>query len=128
MRERRWETTTPLTFSQALAVGDRLLALGLKPVPSRPGLTADTLTTAFYPAGVDDAFVGRVGQHGVAIASGLHAEIKGRYFRVGHMGVAGSAEIAQTVSAIEAALKDVGYLIETGLGVAAARAAYAGTQ
>ncbi|MBI3357511.1 MAG: hypothetical protein HY038_12220 [Nitrospirae bacterium] len=32
MRERRWETTTPLTFSQALAVGDRLLPLGLKPV------------------------------------------------------------------------------------------------
>lgn len=31
MRERRWETTTPLTFSQALAVGDRLLTLGLKP-------------------------------------------------------------------------------------------------
>ncbi|HEX5645781.1 MAG TPA: hypothetical protein VFX56_02315 [Nitrospira sp.] len=31
MRERRWETTAPLTFSQALAVGDRLLALGLKP-------------------------------------------------------------------------------------------------
>lgn len=31
MRERRWETTTPLTFGQALAVGDRLLALGLKP-------------------------------------------------------------------------------------------------
>lgn len=32
MRERRWETTTPLTFGQALAVGERLLALGLKPV------------------------------------------------------------------------------------------------
>lgn len=32
MRERRWETTTPLTFGQALAVGDRLAALGLKPV------------------------------------------------------------------------------------------------
>ncbi len=32
MRERRWETTTPLSFSQALAVGDRLAALGLKPV------------------------------------------------------------------------------------------------
>jgi hypothetical protein len=31
MRERRWETTTPLTFGQALAVGDRLAALGLKP-------------------------------------------------------------------------------------------------
>ncbi|HSN04975.1 MAG TPA: hypothetical protein VLS44_08320 [Nitrospira sp.] len=31
MRERRWETTTPLTFGQVLAVGERLAALGLKP-------------------------------------------------------------------------------------------------
>jgi hypothetical protein len=31
VRERRWETTTPLTFGQALAVGERLGALGLKP-------------------------------------------------------------------------------------------------
>ena len=36
MRERRWETTTPLSFGQALAVGDRLAALGLKPaVPAQ---------------------------------------------------------------------------------------------
>lgn len=32
MRERRWETTAPLTFGQALAVGDRLATLGLKSV------------------------------------------------------------------------------------------------
>jgi hypothetical protein len=32
VRERRWETTTPLTFGQALAVGERLATLGLKPV------------------------------------------------------------------------------------------------
>ena len=31
MRERRWETTVPLTFAQALAVGERLAALGLRP-------------------------------------------------------------------------------------------------
>jgi hypothetical protein len=31
VRERRWETTTPLTFGQALAVGARLATLGLKP-------------------------------------------------------------------------------------------------
>lgn len=36
MRERRWETTTPLTFSQILAIGERLAALGLKPaVPAQ---------------------------------------------------------------------------------------------
>jgi hypothetical protein len=31
VRERRWETTSPLTFHQVLAVGERLAALGLKP-------------------------------------------------------------------------------------------------
>jgi hypothetical protein len=36
VRERRWETTTALTFSQVLAVGERLAALGLKPsVPAQ---------------------------------------------------------------------------------------------
>ncbi|MCP9468608.1 MAG: hypothetical protein NNA31_01270 [Nitrospira sp.] len=31
MRERRWETTVPLTFGQVLEVGEQLSALGLKP-------------------------------------------------------------------------------------------------
>jgi hypothetical protein len=36
VRERRWETTTPLTFAQVLAVGERLAALGLRPaVPAK---------------------------------------------------------------------------------------------
>jgi len=32
VRERRWETATPLTFAQVLAVGERMASLGLKPV------------------------------------------------------------------------------------------------
>jgi hypothetical protein len=36
VRERRWETASPLTFGQVLAVGERLAALGLKPaVPAK---------------------------------------------------------------------------------------------
>jgi len=36
MRERRWETTAPMTIAQVLAVGERLAALGLKPaVPAK---------------------------------------------------------------------------------------------
>lgn len=36
VRERRWETLTPMTFAQILAVGERLAALGLKPaVPAK---------------------------------------------------------------------------------------------
>ncbi|HJW84558.1 MAG TPA: alanine--glyoxylate aminotransferase family protein, partial [Anaerolineae bacterium] len=100
----RWARHRALGASMRAA----MQALGLKLVPLRPELVADTLTTVYYPEGVDDSFVGRVAQHGVIIAGGLHAEIKGRYFRVGHMGVVGQAEIGQTVSAIEAALKDAG--------------------
>ncbi|HEU4684355.1 MAG TPA: hypothetical protein VFS39_07625, partial [Nitrospira sp.] len=36
MRERRWETTRPLSFSDVLTVGERLASLGLKPaVPAQ---------------------------------------------------------------------------------------------
>jgi len=99
-------------------------ALELRPVPIRSELVADTLTTAYYPDGIDDALVGKIGQHGVAVASGLHPDIKGKYFRIGHMGVATVAEIKQTVAAIEAALKDSGHPIEMGTGVDAVQAAY----
>ncbi|MCP9438485.1 MAG: hypothetical protein NHB36_01215 [Nitrospira sp.] len=33
MRERRWETTVPLTFDQVIEIGERLSVLGLKPTP-----------------------------------------------------------------------------------------------
>ena len=108
--EARWARHRALGASMRAA----LQALGLKLVPSRPELVADTLTTAYYPEGVDDSFVARVAQRGVAIAGGLHAEIKGRYFRVGHMGLVGQAEIGLTVSAIEAVLKDAGYPVGSG--------------
>ncbi len=118
--ESRWARHRQLGAAMRAA----MQALGLSLVPVRPDLAADTLTTIYYPDGVDDALVGRIGQHGVAVAGGLHPDLKGRYFRVGHMGVVRDAEIRQTVAAIEAALKDAGYLMETGAGVAAAQAAY----
>ena len=55
MRERRWETTSPLTFGQVLAVGERLAALGLKPaVPAkdsrRPSYASPNASTKPLPA------------------------------------------------------------------------------
>jgi len=118
--ETRWARHRKLGASMRAA----MRALGLKLVPVRSNLIADTLTTVYYPNGIDDALVGRIGQHGVVIAGGLHPDIKGRYFRVGHMGIVSDAEIRQTVAAIEAALKDAGYPVEAGSSVAAAQAAY----
>ncbi|HEY4689413.1 MAG TPA: alanine--glyoxylate aminotransferase family protein [Anaerolineae bacterium] len=118
--EMRWARHRRLGAAMRAA----MQALGLRLVPVRSELVSDTLTTVYYPDGVDDKLIGSVGQHGVAIAGGLHPALRGKYFRVGHMGIVGDAEIRQTVAAIEAALKDAGYLIEMGLGAAAAQAAY----
>ncbi|HLF26164.1 MAG TPA: alanine--glyoxylate aminotransferase family protein [Anaerolineae bacterium] len=116
--EARWARQRRL----GAALRAALQTFGLRLVPTRSELAADTLSVAYYPAGIDDAFVGRVGQHGVAIAGGLHPDIRGRYFRVGHMGIAGADEIRRTVTALEAALIDSGYPVEPGAGVAAAQA------
>lgn len=118
--EKRWRRHRKLGAAMRAA----MQALGLRLVPARIELSADTLTTAYYPEGIDDSFVGRVGQRGVGIAGGLHPDIKGRYFRVGHMGVAGKTEIGMTVAAIEAAFKDAGYSVKAGASIKAAETAY----
>jgi alanine-glyoxylate transaminase/serine-glyoxylate transaminase/serine-pyruvate transaminase len=118
--EARWARHRRLGAAMRAA----MQAWGLRLVPTRSELVADTLTVAYYPDGIDDTLVGRIAGHGVAVAGGLHPDIKGRYFRVGHMGIATDVEIRRTVEAIEAALQDAGHSVESGAAVAAAQAAY----
>ncbi|MBI9047725.1 MAG: alanine--glyoxylate aminotransferase family protein [Anaerolineaceae bacterium] len=92
-------------------------ALGLNQIPVEEAHRADTLTTLYYPEGVDAALLGRIGKAGVALAGGLYPELKTQYFRVGHMGNNGIQEILTTLSAIESGLG-----IQDGSGVAAAQA------
>jgi len=66
----------------------------------------DTLTVALYPERVnDDEFRRTVGEKGVVIAGGL-GPLKGKVFRVGHMGNVSKGDVLTTVSAIEAALAE----------------------
>ncbi len=95
-------------------------ALGLRQVPVREDVRAVTLTTMYYPEGVDSTLLGRIAAAGVVVAGGLHPAINTRSFRVGHMGVDGIGEVLQTLSAIEQGLG-----IRTGAGVAAAQACWA---
>jgi len=92
-------------------------ALGLRQIPAKPEFQADTLTTLYYPEGVDKSLLGRIGATGVTVAGGLFGSIAAQYFRVGHMGVDGIGEVLRTLSAIE---KGLG--VTTGAGVAAAQA------
>ncbi|NPD28104.1 pyridoxal-phosphate-dependent aminotransferase family protein [Corallococcus exiguus] len=102
-------------------------ALGLRLVPTSEGVAANTLSAVYYPDGVDATLVGRVKAQGVAIAGGLHPEIKTRYFRVGHMNRVSAGDVLVTVGAIERALHAAGHrAFAPGTAVAAAQSALSG--
>jgi alanine-glyoxylate transaminase/serine-glyoxylate transaminase/serine-pyruvate transaminase len=92
-------------------------ALGLRLLPVREELAADTLSALLLPDRNDaspadgaPAVVARIAEHGVTVATGLLPELKSRYFRVGHMGwVIGRPDLLRrTVAAVAAALRDSG--------------------
>ena len=90
-------------------------ALGLRPLPAREDLAADTLSALLLPdveaASADaPAVVARVAEHGVTVATGLLPDLRSRYFRIGHMGwVVGRPDLLRrTVAAVASALRDCG--------------------
>lgn len=85
-------------------------ALGLELVPVRDDVAAHTLSALRYPEGVDGSLLGRIAQHGVAVAGGLHPALKKSSFRIGHMGwtVTRPLLLERTVEAVARALTDSG--------------------
>lgn len=79
--------------------------MGLKIIPKKDAIAANTLTAPYYPEGVNGGeFIGKVNQEGVVIAGGLLGSIKSQYFRVGHMGIVSQEHIDTTVKAIQVGL------------------------
>ncbi len=85
-------------------------SLGLEEVPVRPELRSNALSALWYPDGRDASLVREIGARGVVVAGGLHAAIRDRYFRVGHMGYAATRPemLDRTVEAIAAAVRASG--------------------
>ncbi|UCC65848.1 MAG: alanine--glyoxylate aminotransferase family protein [Anaerolineae bacterium] len=104
------------------AVKAAVSALGLGQVPVRDEVAAHTLTAPRYPDGVDSNLLGHVKAAGAILAGGLHPEIRGEYFRIGHMGVTSFGDVLATIGALEQGLMAVGYDFEPGAGLAAAQA------
>jgi aspartate aminotransferase-like enzyme len=94
-------------------------ALNMKLVADRK-YAADTVTAVYYPENIDDGkFRSEMRKHGIVVASTL-GPLKGKGFRVGHMGNVSQNDIASTIVAIEAVLKSLGYNFNLGAGLAAA--------
>jgi aspartate aminotransferase-like enzyme len=58
-------------------------------------------------------------RRGIVVASTL-GPLKGKGFRVGHMGNVSQNDITSTIAAIETVLKSLGYNFNLGAGLAAA--------
>jgi alanine-glyoxylate transaminase / serine-glyoxylate transaminase / serine-pyruvate transaminase len=99
--ETRWARHRRLSTAFKAGIG----RLGISQVPDSEEVSAVTLTTMYYPEGVDASLIGSVGQAGVVIAGGLHPAIAAKSFRVGHMGVDGINEVLATLAAIEQGVK-----------------------
>ena len=85
--------------------------------------SANTMTVTHYPNGVQDGqFRKTMAENGVVIAGGL-GPLKGKTFRVGHMGNINKNDLLATVSAIESALTFEKFKFNEGAGVAAANRA-----
>jgi len=69
-------------------VKDAATKLGLKQLPLEPALASNGMTALYFPDGITAAdLLPRLLQKGVVVAGGLHASIKDKYFRIGHMGI-----------------------------------------
>ena len=111
-------------FKRHHTIGEALRAaidaLNLKIVADREH-AADTLTAVYYPERVEDqAFRNGMKQCGVVVAGGL-GPLKGKIFRVGHMGNVSLNDILSTIGAMEVTLRSLDYSFEHGAGLKAAQ-------
>lgn len=96
-----------------------LAALGLLLITD-PAAVAPTLSVVRYPEGLDDVeFRAKMEQYDIVVAGGV-GPLKGKIFRVGHMGNICINEIVLTLYAIERSLAAMGRTVQAGAAVGAA--------
>jgi aspartate aminotransferase-like enzyme len=96
-----------------------MLALGLELFA--PDAASDGVTAAKVPAGVDGEKLVKTMRdtYGVTIAGG-QSELKGKVFRIAHMGYIAESDIIMGIACLEKVLTQMGYKFTLGAGVKAA--------
>jgi aspartate aminotransferase-like enzyme len=87
-----------------------------------PGAASDAVTAVNVPAGIDGEKLVKTMRdvYGVTIAGGQD-ELKGKVFRIAHMGFIEEFDIIAGISCIEKVLSQMGYKFNIGSGVKAAQ-------
>ena len=107
----------------ASAVRAAMVAGGLE-LFADPDDASDTVTAIKSPAGVDSVeLVRRVWESSGVLISGGQGDLKGRIFRIGHMGRVEIGEVLRTVEAVAGGLVALGHECDVGEMLAAAELA-----
>jgi aspartate aminotransferase-like enzyme len=93
-------------------------AIGLELLPEK-GYESNTVTAIRYPRHIEDAKFRSIlwKKHNVLIAGG-QSVVKGKIFRIGHMGICSFGDMLATWGAIESTFKELGYAFDHGAAVA----------
>ena len=111
------ETVWAHTALLAKATRAAAEALGMKPFSRQP---SDSVTAIYYPDGVGDDFRKALqAKYGCSVAGGQE-DVKGKIFRVSHMGYVDPLDTIGLIAAIEYTLADMGVDVKLGAGVTAA--------
>jgi len=96
--------------------------LGLEILCKNPRELSNTLTAVVMPAGFDsDAFIRQAyASLDLSLGIGL-GDVKGKVFRIGHLGSLNELELLGGLAGVEMALRDFGVPVRLGAGVAAAQ-------
>lgn len=121
LREEGLENVFARHARLAKACRRAITALGLSILCRKPEEYSNTLTAVVMPAGRDsDAFIRHAAQKlDMSLGVGL-GDVKGRVFRIGHLGSLNELELLGGLAGVELMLKDFGVPIRLGAGVAAA--------
>ena len=88
---------------------------------------SNSLTAVVMPDGLDSDEVIRIARERFNLDLGVGlARIKGRVFRIGHLGALNELEVLATLGGVEMALVEAGVPVQLGAGVAAAQRTFVG--
>jgi aspartate aminotransferase-like enzyme len=105
----------------ALASRKAVRAMNLELFPDEE-VASNTVTAIKIPEGLtdDDVRGGMKRDHGILLAGG-QSKLKGRIFRIGHMGNVGYGDLLEALAALERVLLRAGHSLELGGGISVAQ-------
>jgi len=119
LKEETIEARIARTAKLASASRAAVDAMGLQLFPDKK-FASNTLTAIRYPPGIDDGkFRKEMRESFRVVTAGGQGSVKGKIFRIGHMGICPMSDLLATYAAVEAVMARFGVKVPRGAAVKA---------